>query len=349
MFDAGTCRAAPLIEGRRARRSRPARGARRGKQCTTSTVWIAGSHAGRDTERNDETSPASKTPQRAADRGAALLCAWVVALLPAGCATGPRYVAPPSLIDNATPDGFPSSIRAVTIDLRHFDAMLPDIFCGVRQSADTYCSVEFLMLSADGASDAFGAGALVGMNRAGTRPIYEVVTRVSARAPIAPFAMPGPDWGAQQIHAFFRRGHASAAAFTSTGGHRPAAVATRRRPAQPNGHAGRSLRHRLEDPGQCPQIRRWAPSHRGHHRPRQAGNRAVRIGCDRRAGRGRFPPVMTPLSDGDQRFDHMHVDGSVNAVLLAAQLMSDAGRSLNGAHLDVILNGHSRKRRSRCR
>jgi predicted acylesterase/phospholipase RssA len=51
-----------------------------------------------------------------------------------------------------------------------------------------------LALSGGGASGAFGAGAVVGLTRSGSRPEFSVVTGVSAGALIAPFAFLGPAW-----------------------------------------------------------------------------------------------------------------------------------------------------------
>lgn len=54
-----------------------------------------------------------------------------------------------------------------------------------------------LALSGGGAGGAYGAGALVGLGRAGERPQYDLVTAVSAGALIAPFAFLGPEWNSQ--------------------------------------------------------------------------------------------------------------------------------------------------------
>jgi len=51
---------------------------------------------------------------------------------------------------------------------------------------------DVLALSAGGPDGAFGAGALSGMQKAGNRPQYEVVTGASTGAVIAPFAFLGP-------------------------------------------------------------------------------------------------------------------------------------------------------------
>jgi len=72
---------------------------------------------------------------------------------------------------------------------------------GLRAAA-TDGSLDVLALSGGGASGAFGAGALVGLNRAHARPQFELVTGVSAGALIAPFAFLGPEWDSQLTSAF---------------------------------------------------------------------------------------------------------------------------------------------------
>ena len=62
--------------------------------------------------------------------------------------------------------------------------------------------VTILALSGGGAGGAFGAGAVAGLARAGTRPTFDVVTGVSAGALIAPYAFLGPAWDAQLLDAF---------------------------------------------------------------------------------------------------------------------------------------------------
>jgi hypothetical protein len=65
-----------------------------------------------------------------------------------------------------------------------------------------------LALSGGAAGGAFGAGALVGLTKAGTRPSFAIVTGVSTGALIAPFAFLGPDWDDRLTDAYVG-GHAS--------------------------------------------------------------------------------------------------------------------------------------------
>lgn len=118
----------------------------------------------------------------------------------AGCVTLPRRERPPHRSQAAAPVGFPSSVRALGVDWR-LDRPPADIVVGLRAAA-TDGSLDILALSGGGASGAFGAGALVGLGRAGARPQFELVTGVSAGALIAPFAFLGPEWDSQLTDAF---------------------------------------------------------------------------------------------------------------------------------------------------
>lgn len=59
-----------------------------------------------------------------------------------------------------------------------------------------------LAISGGAAGGAFGAGVLVGLNRAGLRPSFAIVTGVSTGALMAPFAFLGPEWDARLTEAY---------------------------------------------------------------------------------------------------------------------------------------------------
>jgi hypothetical protein len=65
-----------------------------------------------------------------------------------------------------------------------------------------------LALSGGAAGGAFGAGALVGLTQAGTRPDFAIVTGVSTGALIAPLAFLGPEWDDRLTDAYVG-GHAA--------------------------------------------------------------------------------------------------------------------------------------------
>lgn len=66
--------------------------------------------------------------------------------------------------------------------------------------------VNFLALSGGGPDGAFGAGLLIGLTRKGTRPVFDVVTGVSAGAIIAPFAFLGSHYDRQLEEIWTRYG-----------------------------------------------------------------------------------------------------------------------------------------------
>jgi predicted acylesterase/phospholipase RssA len=63
-------------------------------------------------------------------------------------------------------------------------------------------SLNILAISGGGSGGAFGAGAVAGLTRSGSRPDFAVVTGVSAGALVAPYAFLGPAWDARLLDAF---------------------------------------------------------------------------------------------------------------------------------------------------
>jgi predicted acylesterase/phospholipase RssA len=62
--------------------------------------------------------------------------------------------------------------------------------------------LNILALSGGGAYGAFGAGAVAGLTRTGSRPDFTVVTGVSVGALVAPYAFLGPTWDADLLEVF---------------------------------------------------------------------------------------------------------------------------------------------------
>jgi predicted acylesterase/phospholipase RssA len=62
--------------------------------------------------------------------------------------------------------------------------------------------LNILALSGGGAYGAFGAGAVAGLTRTGSRPDFAVVTGVSVGALVAPYAFLGPAWDADLLDVF---------------------------------------------------------------------------------------------------------------------------------------------------
>ncbi len=63
-------------------------------------------------------------------------------------------------------------------------------------------TLRYLAISGGGSAGAFGAGLLVGLSKAGSRPQFNMVSGVSTGALIAPFAFLGPGYDAQLTQVF---------------------------------------------------------------------------------------------------------------------------------------------------
>jgi patatin-like phospholipase len=116
-----------------------------------------------------------------------LPCAFAVL---AGCAS----MGPP--LSSATPEEVAS--QDVTLGVRtfardgRFEVLSSSVVARRLEARLGDEPVSILALSGGGATGAFGAGALAGLARSGTRPEFSVVTGVSAGALVAPFAFLGP-------------------------------------------------------------------------------------------------------------------------------------------------------------
>lgn len=111
---------------------------------------------------------------------------------------------PPPQGVHADPPGF-ENVRFVGFDgeLTRFLGPPPQV--GPKPAAG---AVKVLALSGGGPGGAFGAGALVGMTRSGTRPVFTTVTGVSTGALLAPFALIGSAWD-DRLEEAFTGGYAS--------------------------------------------------------------------------------------------------------------------------------------------
>jgi hypothetical protein len=136
-----------------------------------------------------------------------VLCA-VFLLSPAACTTLPRGNAPSDVAGAAAPRGFPASVRILSADRRSLWTGSNQILSRLRAAASDG-EVDILAISSGGAGGAFGAGALVGLTRKGTRPQFELVTGVSTGALIAPFAFLGPAWDKRLTEAAMTAGNGS--------------------------------------------------------------------------------------------------------------------------------------------
>jgi len=104
-------------------------------------------------------------------------------------------------VDGRPPAERPMTFRTLGSD-QQFSEISSMIAAEQLRAAHAGRPLTILALSGGGAGGAFGAGAVVGLTRAGTRPVFDVVTGVSAGALVAPYAFLGPAWDAQLLDAF---------------------------------------------------------------------------------------------------------------------------------------------------
>ena len=117
-----------------------------------------------------------------------------------GCAGIAVSESTPS-VDRQPPVETPLTIR--TLDAEHRFSQLSSAAAAERLHAlHPGEPFNILALSGGGAAGAFGAGAVAGLTRSGSRPDFAVVTGVSAGALVAPYAFLGPTWDAPLLGAF---------------------------------------------------------------------------------------------------------------------------------------------------
>lgn len=140
---------------------------------------------------------AGPAADRIAGRALALLGAI---LLLAGCASlGPQL--PMSAADEAASEEVSFGVR--TLDAHgQFEVLSSREVARRLESRLGNRPLTILAFSSGGANGAFGAGALIGATRDGTRLEFTVVTGVSTGALVAPFAFLGPAWDAKMTQIF---------------------------------------------------------------------------------------------------------------------------------------------------
>jgi predicted acylesterase/phospholipase RssA len=133
-------------------------------------------------------------------RPAILLICLVCLLALVGCA-GLAVSDLRSSVHRAPPADLPMTIRTLDDDHRFVQLSSTTVADQLRaeQAGGT---LNILALSGGGAAGAFGAGALAGLTRSGSRPDFMVVTGVSAGALVAPYAFLGSSWDARLLEAY---------------------------------------------------------------------------------------------------------------------------------------------------
>jgi predicted acylesterase/phospholipase RssA len=162
------------------------------------------------TGKNYPENPIAANPSssRASPATVALVLGAVFLLSSVACTTLPRGEAPSGASGAAAPRGFPPGVRILSSDRDSLWTRSNEILSRLRAAASDG-EVDILAISGGGAGGAFGAGALVGLTRNGTRPQFELVTGVSTGALIAPFAFLGPAWDQRLTEAAMTAGNGS--------------------------------------------------------------------------------------------------------------------------------------------
>ncbi len=284
--------------------------------------------------------------------GAAILLASLLG----ACAT-PRLPAPPKLIDQVAPPGFPRNVRFLSNDrdflVRHLKAAVRSL-----SAAADGTPIRILALSGGGAGGAFGAGALYGLTRAGKRPVFQVVTGVSAGALLAPFAFLGPSWDPQLKDAFdshrtehllrprtwlgilfhpgiYRRGPLVGLVdhFVTARMIRAVAAQARR---------GRLLLVATTDLDKQESVI-WNMGLIAEHGGPAARKLFAQVLVASASIPGVFPPVIIRVQGGGKTYDEMHVDGGTTLPFFVASNIADVLPlhlpELEGARVYVIVNG----------
>ncbi|HEX5353424.1 MAG TPA: patatin-like phospholipase family protein [Rhodanobacteraceae bacterium] len=286
-----------------------------------------------------------------------MLCTVLVS----GCALSPRRPPSPDLISNAVPDGFSTRIRLYSVDRRDFARELPQILIDLRRATKT-APAKILALSGGGVTAAFGAGALIGLTEANTRPNFTIVTGVSAGALIAPFAFLGSSWDQQLRHVF-------ASGRIERLGRAVSRMAIARRILFPNVAGSHGPLAELVDQtytdAMVDAVGREAASGRklivattnldsqetvlwdmtaiAAHGGAAAHDLFRKVLVASASVPGVFPPVLIRVHEGGVTYDEMHVDGSVTTPLfilpLIAPTVINQGLQLEGGTIYVIVNG----------
>jgi hypothetical protein len=283
-------------------------------------------------------------------------CVMCAALSIAACAGPARREHPIYWYDAAPPAGFPETVRSVTEDRASFERGTERFLTRVR-SASGGGTVNVLALSGGGAGAAFGAGALTGLTRAGTRPQFHVVTGVSAGALTAPFAFLGPTWDGELTESFSGQRSANLVQFSLTGLFFGSSV-FRGKPLVDlvNHYATEEMLRAVAAEAAKGRLLLIATTDLDSERTviwdmgaiaMQGGPAALQLFRQVLVASasipGLFPPVMIPVETSGTILEEMHVDGSTTASMFIApeiaSVLPDQLGGLRGANIYVIANG----------
>jgi predicted acylesterase/phospholipase RssA len=278
------------------------------------------------------------------------LAAMAVMLGLSGCVAIPRASFSPADAASASPPGF-SDVRFDDDSSVLIDRLRKD----VRPNAADEINV--LALSGGGANGAYGAGVVYGWGQTGARPDFQVVTGISAGAPVAVFSFLGRSWderlkslyaGASTTHLLKSRG---ALALLTPGLYSKAKLASlvdqyaddALIQAVAAEHAkGRRLLVATAnlDTGR---LIVWDMGAIAAHGGPQALALFRQVLVASASIPGLFPPSFIAVESGAQRFNEMQVDGQVisgfSAIPHAVLLARDPTAAQVRVKLYVLING----------
>jgi predicted acylesterase/phospholipase RssA len=283
----------------------------------------------------------------------------IAALLSAVSLLGLQGCAPQLVIREAKSSpqtDAPNAIRTLGTDQR-FSTVSAQSITRRLHGLDTGKPLNILALSGGGADGAFGAGALVGLTRSGSRPQFSVVTGVSAGALIAPYAFLGPAWDEQLIdiyttgraeHLLQSRGLGVLFASSAYSGTPLKELVDR--------YTTDTLIQAVAREAATGRLLLVATTEVGTGEPVvwDLGSIAMNGGPGAKALfrdvlvasasiPGMFPPVVIRVQEQEALYDEVHVDGSITVpffvpLALAEPLQDDTGRA-GGAAVYVIVDG----------
>lgn len=282
-----------------------------------------------------------------------LLATFAVTACAGAARPGSTEIAP----RGAFPVGFSNAVRVETTDFDFNKEAAPRSRQSIIRTADR--TIDMLALSGGGAGGAYGAGVLVGLTNAGTRPRFEIVTGVSTGALIAPFAFLGSDWDGKLTEAYrgeatdnLMRSRGIGALFDASvfeGGPLQELVerfvtdelifAIARETAN-----GRMLLVATTNIDREETVI-WdmgAIAQRGGPQARELFRKVLIASASVPAV---FPPVMIEVEKDGKTYQEMHVDGGASTPFFIAPdaviHMDNASLNLRGANIYVVINGQA--------
>jgi len=286
-------------------------------------------------------------------RRAILTAAALAALLVniAGCAGAVRTELPP-WVSTRAPANAPLYIRTLGPDQQFVEFATDAV--GRRLPAPTNEQpTRILALSGGGAGGAFGAGALVGLTQAGSRPQFTVVTGVSAGALIAPYAFLGSSWDSELADSYTSGAGQGVLKLRGLGALFGSSL-YRGAPLQKlvDRYVTDDLLTAVAIEAEKGRLLLVATTDVDSGQPViwDLGSIARYGGADARtlfrdvlvasaSVPGMFPPVVMHFRMGGQVYDEAHVDGGVTLPFFVAPQLPDQGESMRAAQVFVLIDG----------